>query len=304
MAVIKKVILFSPGAGLGHLTRAAVIAMEMRSRGVDVTVVTNSAYAPGLACLCGVEMVTIATSSWQRDAPCYAQENVSDLIVLDTFPMGFRGEWLCPPKGVSPMVHLARKFDIDAYLLAVGSDRDAPRPFRRAIAIEPLNDELTSWLSESDTTLTQLNGYVRFPAESLHVPVPPELDEALRSGKTILVVHSGPEPEVRDLIYRAEQLVANGLGDKVIVISPHPLNDRANYEYFPAARLYSRAAAIVSGAGYNAIAEATTNPTSHHIIPFPRRYDRQCERLTDYNQKSLPSPPQATAQTLCNYLLA
>ena len=35
--------------------------------------------------------------------------------------------------------------------------------------------------------------------------------------------------------------------DKVIVISPHPLNDRANYEYFPAARLYSRAAAIVSG---------------------------------------------------------
>ena len=55
--------------------------------------------------------------------------------------------------------------------------------------------------------------------------------------------------------------------------------DLPAFEAFPAARLFSRAAWVVTGGGYNAMAEGATLGGRHRAVAFPRRWDDQAARI-------------------------
>ena len=81
-----------------------------------------------------------------------------------------------------------------------------------------------------------------------------------------LIVHSGPAEEVVALVALAQP--------PYIVISPWP-----KVEYYPAVNLYSRARRIITGAGYNSMADLLAHRARHTAVPFPRRYDDQHARV-------------------------
>jgi hypothetical protein len=94
-----------------------------------------------------------------------------------------------------------------------------------------------------------------------------------------LVVHSGPPREIQKLITLARQ--AMPAGAPLVVVSPWPPEDGAAQwrEYFPAALWFDRIAGLVTGAGYNALADGAGAALAVIRHPFPRRYDDQRGRL-------------------------
>ncbi len=231
------------GAGLGHLTRALAICLRLRrDAGIDVRIVTDSPFAKGLAGLARFPFVETS------DAAAWVRELKPRVVVTDTFPL----------VSGSTCIHLARRLR---------------RPFTMPheacsliVELEPLAEDHRAALQEIGCFRVTLNGPVildpgLIPSRTL----PQELD---RDGLT-LVVHSGAEDEVRQLVALA--------GDGATVISPW-----FGSEHFPASVLYSRARRIVTGAGYNCMAELLAHRHKHTAVAFERNYDDQAARLREF----------------------
>jgi hypothetical protein len=86
---------------------------------------------------------------------------------------------------------------------------------------------------------------------------------------------------VKHLLQVAEEGIRNDGGGQAAAVLPRPLAGIASpvWEFFPASRLYDRAHRVITGAGYNSVAEMTLRPEKHLCIPFQRRYDDQAARL-------------------------
>jgi hypothetical protein len=174
----------------------------------------------------------------------------------------------------------------------------------KVIVPEPLNEDYLSLLQASGAELHALHGRIRFPAEAFPAPVPAALERLLDGGKLWLVVHSGPDKEVRDLVSRARaEIAAHGSG-KVAAVVPRPVNGLSCpvFSYFPAARLYGRAYRVLTGAGYNSVAEMARWKHKHVCIPFPRRYDDQEGRVREIPEQTGDGAAEA-ARILASWLL-
>jgi hypothetical protein len=97
-------------------------------------------------------------------------------------------------------------------------------------------------------------------------PPAPARDDAAGAA---LVVHAGPDREVEALIALAART-----GHPVRVGRPRG----ADLDVHPASALFARAAAIVTGAGFNAMRQAGPFGARHLYLPFPRPLDDQRAR--------------------------
>jgi len=273
-----QVLFVAPGAGLGHVVRVSALALGLRERGVSSAIVTNSRYAEGLSRLLELTVFHVPTEQWQRCRELVA-ESAPRLVVLDTFPFGFRGEWCGPATDGLRFAYLARRLKVQAYLTAIGRDWDADTPsLARMLVVEPLTGEHAALLHAGGGELVELPGRIRFPAGAVEGPIPAELADMLRSGPADLVVHSGPRLEVDALLQRARAL--DGAG-RFALILPKPIAglDLPTFEYFPASRLFPLCRRIVTGGGYNAVAECAEFADRHVVVPFDRHYDDQHGRV-------------------------
>ncbi len=254
---------FAPGGGLGHLNRGLGICLELRDRGVDARIVTNSPFAAGLAALAHCPIVELAGADWAVAARAFVSETRPRAVITDTFPYGLREEWRAAPPP-APLLHIARRLRTPVPL---------HRPdFAQIVAVEPLAPEHSTALG----AYVSLRGPVRLVPGRVATPLPKALD---RDGLT-LVVHSGPEDEVRHLMALAEEPFA--------VISPW-----SGLEFYPAVNLYERARRVITGAGYNSMADGLWWPQKHTAVPFARRYDDQQARLHGFFREPIDGTAQA-----------
>ncbi|MBF0494960.1 MAG: hypothetical protein HQK58_00060 [Deltaproteobacteria bacterium] len=300
----RPIVYSAPGAGLGHLVRACAVSQCLHRLGVVPRIVTHSPYSAGLARLTGCPIDFIPRDKWVAAIPDYAAAVKPEMIVLDTFPWGLRGEWINVPRPRRGFITLARRLKIDAYLAVVQSLCLTTGPhLERVISIEPLADDHLARLQAAGGELVFLPGRIRFPAEDLPTPIPKEMELLLDRGRLRLVVHSGPMDEVAALIRLAEENIRkHGQGD-LAVIHPRPLPGLPwpVFEYFPAAGLYARAYRVITGAGYNSLAEMTPWPKKHLCLPFPRRYDDQVGRINNPPSSSANGAAQ-TANIIMSWL--
>src|SRR5690349_1251068 len=92
-------LLYALGGGLGHLTRAVALGRAARQRGHHVEVVTNSAFASGLALEAelGEGLVHRLSPELDKHAVRAAFERLlarvsPEVLIVDTFPRGLGGE--------------------------------------------------------------------------------------------------------------------------------------------------------------------------------------------------------------------
>jgi len=299
------VLYYAPGAGLGHLVRALAICEMLGDRGIRARIVTNSPFAKGLARIAGVPVQRVADKKWREGSRAYAEQRRPKLIVLDSFPLGLRGEWAPDPPRGARYLYLARRLKLDAYREAMGADWERLGPhIERVIVAEPLSEEHESLLNEHDAETAILPGRVRLSSFRDPPPPPSELEELLNTGRPWLVVHSGPPEETGGLIEMARsEMEAQGRRDPLAAVTPRPPKDAGCpcFEYFPASALYDRAAKVVTGAGYNAVAEMSRWPDKHFAHPFDRRYDDQADRLDSGFSSEVNGGP-AAADFIANAL--
>lgn len=275
------IVFLAPGAGLGHLVRCTALALRLRDTGLTSTIVTSAVWARGMARLTSVDTIEIPLARWAHGIHSCLGELRPKLIVCDTFPVGYRGEWLeTSPPGNASVCYLARRLKLQPYLAALGLEPDHRlRLPQHTIILEPLSPDHARLVRDSAVEVHELAGRVRLPSERFDIPVPSKLQSLLDTGRAHLIVHSGPPPEIRRLVDRARRERRNN--EPIVVISPHPspLASCPTFDYFPAARLYARALRIYTGAGYNSMAECDGFADAHIPIPFARRYDDQHARV-------------------------
>lgn len=253
---------FAPGGGLGHLNRAIAVCLRLRDAKVEARIVTNSPFAEGLAALARCPIIRLKGDRWTESAHAFVDEMQPRAIVTDTFPYGLRDEWRSE-KPRPPLIPVARRlltpFPIE------------PKDFSLIIRAEPLSVEHRASLGSSEV----LPGPILLSPGRIATPIPITLD---RDDLT-LIVHSGPAEELAVLIALAQPPYA--------VISPW-----SNVEYYPATNLYSRADCIITGAGYNSMADLLAHRARHTAVPFPRRYDDQHARAWNTSSASRPMGPR------------
>lgn len=90
-------------------------------------------------------------------------------------------------------------------------------------------------------------------------------------------------------------------GRKLAVVTPRPIESKGCrwFEYFPAAGLFAKASRVVTGAGYNIMAEMRRFEEKHLAVAFERKYDDQKGRLAG-SQMS----PQNGAHKAAKYIVS
>lgn len=179
-------------------------------------------------------------------------------------------------------VYVARRLKVGAYTEALGVEWDAGAPHvSRVVAAEPLMEDHESLIAAGGAEVVRLPGRIRLP-ESFEAPPAPEgLSELTGAARLWLVVHSGTREETEILVRAAEDAMDAAGGGRLAVVSPdaHAGGEYPEFEYFPASRLFAGAHCVVTGAGYNSVAEGAAFGGKHIAVPFRRRYDDQRGRL-------------------------
>jgi hypothetical protein len=254
------IVYYAVGGGLGHLTRARRVLDALGLRD-DARIVTASAYARDARVTAGIPIVEVPPQL-EHDVAAHREwmaELEAERLLVDAFPGGIQGE-LC---GLgAPMDLVARLLRWDEYRRAVPD----PLPcFGTTYVIEelaPQQDAFVRAHSERVVGLDLADGRAAAPL-------------APRDAPYWLIVHSGPEDEVRELIAYTGELHPPSL---VLVATQCDVPLPQGFERvdaYPASTLYPHAGRIITAAGFNVMLETEPWRDKHAVVPFPRRFDDQ-----------------------------
>ena len=259
------ILYYAVGGGLGHLTRGRrvleVLGLENRA-----ALVTASPYARDARITGGIPVIDVPARlehepdehrAWLRDL---IRERAAERLIADAFPAGIQGELSGLPIA---MDYVARILRLDEYRRVVS---DIPR-FDTTWIVEELTAEHQELVRAQSGRIVTLD---LTPAPS--APIAPE--------PFWLIVHSGPEAEVTELVEYAANLseLAGKRPERILVATRCSVLLPDGFEItdeYPVTQLYPRAARIISAAGFNVMCETAAWVEKHDVVPFPRRFDDQ-----------------------------
>ena len=233
------IVYYAAGGGLGHVTRARRVLDALQ---IDDAVIVAS--LPADPRITGPYPVV--------QAPCDLRAMKPERIIADAFPLGLFGELANVDV---PLDYVARLLKWDEY--------------RRCVP-NPLPTFGTTYLAEDVTHEVPSERVVRLELTTNCAPPP-----APCALPYWLIAHSGPEPEVRELIAYAEELqrIERDLS-KIVVLSQCGIG----LDVIPASAYFANAKRIVTAAGFNVMLETEPYRDKHHVVPMPRRFDDQFAR--------------------------
>lgn len=263
------ILCYALGGGLGHLTRVRAFLHTARP-GERATILSASPYAadPRVVGPHRVLRPSARSPEWIGDV---LRATAPDEFVVDAFPAGLHGELSAAvvPQGIA-VTHLARLLRWEAYAPLVPAD---PLRFDHTWYVEPLAADHHAHLASVSSRIAPLR---------LTDPDPGSGPAGLAAGAWLLV-HTGPDDEVRDLLgYARETAALEGVTPRVVLVSPRrPATVPAAVRYldvYPAWPLFDPAARIITAAGCNAVRQAAPWRARHRMVPFARRFDDQFTR--------------------------
>jgi hypothetical protein len=266
---------YAIGGGAGHVTRARRLIEVL---GIDAVILATptdrraTGDVPLIEIPRDLEGDVAAHRAWLGDV-----SRRYERLIVDTFPAGIQGELSCFTD--LPLDFIGRLLRVDEYRRATN---DAPWP-----AFE------TAWVVEDGAPEVACSRLVKLDlGVSCSSPIGADAIEQVPAGYW-LIVHSGPDEEVRELIAyacdlrRLEQTTA-----EVLVVTPCDAEMPEGFrriDVFPAAPLFPDAARIFSGAGFNIMLETEPWRDKHIVLPFARRFDDQFLRAARRRKTFRPS---------------
>ena len=261
------ILYYAVGGGLGHLTRGRRV-LELLGLAGDAAIVTASPYARDARVTGGIPIIEVPPHlehaldehrAWMRGL-------AADSLLVDTFPGGIHGE-LC---GFDVPMHLvARMLRWDEYRRAVP---DQLPSFETTWIVEELEPDHDAFVRENSRVIVPLDLRCATPSPAADGRDP-----------FWLIVHSGPEDEVGELIAYTSELRAMAIDrpERILVATrcSNPLPEGfERIDVYPAAAFFARAERIISAAGFNVMLETEPWRDKHDVVPFGRRFDDQYRR--------------------------
>lgn len=261
------ILYYAIGSGLGHLTRGRRV-LEALALAQAATFVTASPYAEDVRVTGGIPVIRRAATSGARPrcASRLVRRGCARRQTPDRRYVSLRDSGEVGGLDV-PMDLVARLLRWNEYRRVVP---DGIPCFDTVWRIEELTPEHEVALQAQARRI--------LPLDLGASPIP-----AAEPGNYWVVVHSGPEAEVRELVEYAEELraVAVNPPERVVVASPCPVPLPSGFvsrDVYPAAQLFPGAARIISAAGFNVMLETEPWRAKHVVLPFARKFDDQYRR--------------------------
>ncbi|TDD95477.1 hypothetical protein E1298_04925 [Actinomadura rubrisoli] len=263
------IVCYARGGGLGHLTRLRAV-LHTLGWGGEVTVLSGSPFAADARIAGG----------WRVLAPSDPVRTLAELepdeLIVDAFPAGLKGELTAVPAGTR-VTHLARLLRWDAYLPLLPA---VPPRFDRTFVLEPLDPAHGSYLRSVSDEIAPLD--LTDPPSA-----PIDVDGWL-------IVHGGPDAEIRELVAYARDMAAlEGVRPPMTLVSPRRPDGLpagiAHRDAYPACPPGPRVERIVTAAGFNAVRQFAPWRDRHRMLPFPRALDDQFTRAKRARDPALGS---------------
>ena len=286
------ILYYALGGGLGHLTRGRRV---LETLGIEATLVTASAYASDPRVTGGYRVILVP-AHLEHDVDAHREwlrGLAPERLIADTFPCGIQGEL----SGLDvPMDLVARRLRWEEYR------RTVPHPLPRFETVWRLEElepehEKALWSAAATPPLSNSGAIgkerANRKAETLRIVSPQRsMAHESESGGVAsalqrfwLIVHSGPEDEVRELVAYAEELRRVEQTDiDVLVATRCPIDLPDGFvliDAYPVTHLFEGATRIISAAGFNIMLETEPYRDKHHAIPFARKFDDQFARAAE-----------------------
>ena len=270
---MKKLLFLAPGAGLGHLNRCLALAIEAKEFELDAIILTSSLFAKTLSAMSGIQIIELPMNKWVAGVEPLVEDLDPDIIFLDSFPFGIRNEWSKIP-AEKKCIYLARHLKIAAYFNK-GNMHSTLRDFDKIVILESLEEKHQEMISDSGVETISIKA-ITIADGDLIVQIPSRLKDLMVQDYQ-LIVHSGPDTELQQLVYAAEKF-----DERIIIIAPRvSYRNYDVFDFYPAKILFPKATRIFSGAGYNSMADLIPYTGKSIIIPFERTYDNQAWRISN-----------------------
>lgn len=296
---------YALGGGLGHLTRVRAAVHSLGGDPDDLVVITSSPFATDRRVVGGSRIVTVpaALAADRQGLGAFIHDTLNAAapteIILDVFPAGILGELTAEVLDPSvPVRHLARSLRWNRYAPTLPAD---PPALATTYVLEPVGEEHQRYLIDHSATIAPLllTDPEPHPARDGDDIVDPG-QRALLDGThqaVWLIVHSGPDHEILELVAYARDHAAatagssheGGAGDhggrepRFVLIAPSRpatlASDVAHLDVYPAWPLFAAADRVVTAGGFNAMRHASRCAERHLVLPFERRFDNQFARV-------------------------
>ena len=290
------ILYYAIGGGLGHVTRALAVLHTLKIR--EKTLIVSPADTSLLGTVSGRIQFIKPPALPQHDGSklaAFLQQLIdhhrpSELIV-DSFPLGIYGE-LNNISFSGIRTYVARLLTWDRYSKIAGNRFFI---YNQSFVLEPLHEDHRYLIDRISETLAFLE--LNDPPQNTPLPEITDLNQHW------LVVHSGPDEEVEDLITYARQIrEIEQKQNPLLLVTPSTINKWTHHpvkhqRYYPAHLLMPHVEKIISACGFNTMRQARPYRNKHHFFPFARRFDDQYYRAALYRSAGTTNTPKIEEQS-------
>lgn len=278
----RNVLIYAPGGGYGHFTRAVAISKALLFANVTLHVSSVP------------ESISIHNTTDIHTIPFTVQNNISefrtwftnellmckpDVIIIDTFPAGICGELNEIDLSTIYTVLIGRNCKFDAYKRNAGQLRNR---INQTYLIEKVSDHYLNYLKTlcseiSDITID--DKIDTFEEDPVFVNTINQ-----HSGQKWLLVHSGNQDECEILFEYGQKIARVHRVNPFLFLCGNFSNSFENamcviVKMYPVYQYYSLFDRVISGAGFNSVRQAKKYARAYNFYPFERRYDDQHARI-------------------------
>jgi hypothetical protein len=278
----RNVLIYAPGGGLGHFTRALSLSITLRLS--NVTLLVSSIPEPvDFHYNTDIHQIPQSVQSDKSEFRDWFTNAIltckPDVFIIDTFPAGIIGELNEVDLSTLYTVLLGRNLKIDAYRRTADQIRNR---INQICLVERVFDHYLQYLKNLCSDISDLN--INDPFERCEKD--PVFVSSIKqcSGAKWLLVHSGTQDECEKLYEYAQKIARLHSVNPFFFLCGDFNRSLENpmqivFNMYPVCQYYSLFDRVITGAGYNSVRQVKKYAHAYNFYPFERLYDDQYARI-------------------------
>lgn len=276
------VLIYAPGGGLGHFTRALALSQTLHSSDVSI-LVSSIPEAVNFHHDAKIQLIPQSVQNgkskfreWFNDVVVTC---IPDVVIIDTFPAGITGELNEVDLSMFYVVLIGRYLKIEVYRRFAGQISNR---INKICLVEKVCDHYLHYLKNLCSDISDIvidDPFDRWEKDPTYINCIKQC-----TGEKWLLVHSGTQDECEKLYDYAEKIALIHRVHPFYFLCGHFTRSVENplqidFTMYPVCQYYSLFDRVITGAGYNSVRQVQKYAHAYNFYPFERLFDDQHARV-------------------------